>query len=102
MKASAFCQSHIHPQTLTHPLATTSKVGSTISRDINIAVKFIETGAATVRVAGSGAGFGTVWGNLKNISSTHVWTMPSQRPWAFCLYKHVYMYIFTHNDPLFK
>uniref|UniRef100_A0A4X2M1T4 ATP synthase lipid-binding protein n=1 Tax=Vombatus ursinus TaxID=29139 RepID=A0A4X2M1T4_VOMUR len=32
--------------------------------DINTAAKFIDAGAATVGVAGSGAGIGTVFGNL--------------------------------------
>ncbi|KAM4868502.1 ATP synthase F(0) complex subunit C2, mitochondrial-like [Urocitellus parryii] len=37
---------------------------STISRDIDTAAKFIGAGAATVGVAGSGAGIGTVFGSL--------------------------------------
>uniref|UniRef100_A0A8D0L9W2 ATP synthase lipid-binding protein n=1 Tax=Sphenodon punctatus TaxID=8508 RepID=A0A8D0L9W2_SPHPU len=35
-----------------------------ISRDIDTAAKFIGAGAATVGVAGSGAGIGTVFGSL--------------------------------------
>ncbi|XP_060527435.1 ATP synthase lipid-binding protein, mitochondrial [Cylas formicarius] len=37
---------------------------SPISRDIDSAAKFIGAGAATVGVAGSGAGIGTVFGSL--------------------------------------
>uniref|UniRef100_A0A182YE85 ATPase protein 9 n=1 Tax=Anopheles stephensi TaxID=30069 RepID=A0A182YE85_ANOST len=37
---------------------------STVCRDIDSAAKFIGAGAATVGVAGSGAGIGTVFGSL--------------------------------------
>uniref|UniRef100_A0A182S6V7 ATPase protein 9 n=1 Tax=Anopheles maculatus TaxID=74869 RepID=A0A182S6V7_9DIPT len=37
---------------------------STVRRDIDSAAKFIGAGAATVGVAGSGAGIGTVFGSL--------------------------------------
>ena len=37
---------------------------SNVSRDIDTAAKFIGAGAATVGVAGSGAGIGTVFGSL--------------------------------------
>uniref|UniRef100_A0A4W3J650 ATP synthase lipid-binding protein n=1 Tax=Callorhinchus milii TaxID=7868 RepID=A0A4W3J650_CALMI len=37
---------------------------SAIARDIDTAAKFIGAGAATVGVAGSGAGIGTVFGSL--------------------------------------
>uniref|UniRef100_A0A8C5K9S3 ATP synthase lipid-binding protein n=1 Tax=Jaculus jaculus TaxID=51337 RepID=A0A8C5K9S3_JACJA len=37
---------------------------SVVSRDIDTAVKFTGAGAATVGVAGSGAGIGTVFGSL--------------------------------------
>nr|XP_033794427.1 ATP synthase F(0) complex subunit C2, mitochondrial [Geotrypetes seraphini] len=37
---------------------------STVTRDIDTAAKFIGAGAATVGVAGSGAGIGTVFGSL--------------------------------------
>lgn len=37
---------------------------SSVSRDIDTAAKFIGAGAATVGVAGSGAGIGTVFGSL--------------------------------------
>ncbi|XP_056654090.1 ATP synthase F(0) complex subunit C2, mitochondrial isoform X2 [Monodelphis domestica] len=37
---------------------------STVSRDVDTAAKFIGAGAATVGVAGSGAGIGTVFGSL--------------------------------------
>lgn len=35
-----------------------------VNRDIDTAAKFIGAGAATVGVAGSGAGIGTVFGSL--------------------------------------
>jgi len=37
---------------------------SSVNRDIDSAAKFIGAGAATVGVAGSGAGIGTVFGSL--------------------------------------
>jgi len=37
---------------------------STVMRDIDQAAKYIGAGAATVGVAGSGAGIGSVFGNL--------------------------------------
>ncbi|NWW61982.1 AT5G1 synthase, partial [Ifrita kowaldi] len=37
---------------------------SAVARDIDTAAKFIGAGAATVGVAGSGAGIGTVFGSL--------------------------------------
>jgi len=37
---------------------------TTVSRDIDSAAKYIGAGAATVGVAGSGAGIGTVFGSL--------------------------------------
>ncbi|NXD47055.1 AT5G1 synthase, partial [Copsychus sechellarum] len=37
---------------------------SALARDIDTAAKFIGAGAATVGVAGSGAGIGTVFGSL--------------------------------------
>ncbi|XP_069509379.1 ATP synthase F(0) complex subunit C2, mitochondrial [Ambystoma mexicanum] len=48
-------------------LAQVSRRGfqtSAVSRDIDTAAKFIGAGAATVGVAGSGAGIGTVFGSL--------------------------------------
>uniref|UniRef100_A0A8C8Z750 ATP synthase lipid-binding protein n=1 Tax=Prolemur simus TaxID=1328070 RepID=A0A8C8Z750_PROSS len=66
------------PETLTHenlrvlaasrPLTSLvpshSFQSSAISRDIDTAAKFIGAGTATVGVAGSGAGIGTVFGSL--------------------------------------
>ncbi|XP_017706539.1 PREDICTED: ATP synthase F(0) complex subunit C2, mitochondrial [Rhinopithecus bieti] len=49
---------------LTSLLSSRSFQTSTISRDIDTAAKFIGAGAATVGVAGSGAGIGTVFGSL--------------------------------------
>lgn len=49
------------------PLAQVTLRGfqtSAVSRDIDTAAKFIGAGAATVGVAGSGAGIGTVFGSL--------------------------------------
>merc|ERR1712106_995055 len=46
-------------RTAVRPLATT-----VANRDIDTAAKFIGAGAATVGVAGSGAGIGTVFGSL--------------------------------------
>merc|ERR1711872_818862 len=45
-------------------LAASSLHTSVPSRDIEAAAKFIGAGAATVGVAGSGAGIGTVFGSL--------------------------------------
>lgn len=45
-------------------LSTRSFQTSAVSRDIDTAAKFIGAGAATVGVAGSGAGIGTVFGSL--------------------------------------
>ncbi|KAF6338856.1 ATP synthase membrane subunit c locus 2 [Rhinolophus ferrumequinum] len=52
------------PQTMTSFIPSRSFQTSTISRDIDTAAKFIGAGAATVGVAGSGAGIGTVFGSL--------------------------------------
>uniref|UniRef100_S4RQ07 ATP synthase lipid-binding protein n=1 Tax=Petromyzon marinus TaxID=7757 RepID=S4RQ07_PETMA len=52
-----------HQGTLVHA-AQRSFQTSAISRDIDTAAKFIGAGAATVGVAGSGAGIGTVFGSL--------------------------------------
>jgi hypothetical protein len=52
------------PRTLTSLVPSRSFQTSTISRDIDTAAKFIGAGAATVGVAGSGAGIGTVFGSL--------------------------------------
>ncbi|XP_040891922.1 ATP synthase F(0) complex subunit C3, mitochondrial-like [Toxotes jaculatrix] len=45
-------------------LAVRGFQSSAVSRDIDTAAKFIGAGAATVGVAGSGAGIGTVFGSL--------------------------------------
>nr|KAF6451692.1 ATP synthase membrane subunit c locus 2 [Molossus molossus] len=52
------------PRSLTSLISSRSIQTSTISRDIDTAAKFIGAGAATVGVAGSGAGIGTVFGSL--------------------------------------
>ncbi|XP_054565647.1 ATP synthase F(0) complex subunit C2, mitochondrial-like [Eptesicus fuscus] len=52
------------PRSLTSLISSHSFQTSAISRDIDTAAKFIGVGAATVGVAGSGAGIGTVFGSL--------------------------------------
>ncbi|KAJ8282419.1 hypothetical protein COCON_G00049380 [Conger conger] len=52
------------PQSGPSPLALRGFQTSAASRDIDTAAKFIGAGAATVGVAGSGAGIGTVFGSL--------------------------------------
>ncbi|KAM4868010.1 ATP synthase F(0) complex subunit C2, mitochondrial-like [Thomomys bottae] len=52
------------PRPLTSPVPSRRFQTSAISRDIDTAAKFIGAGAATVGVAGSGAGIGTVFGSL--------------------------------------
>ncbi|EPQ09551.1 ATP synthase lipid-binding protein, mitochondrial [Myotis brandtii] len=52
------------PRPLTSLISSRSFQTSAISRDIDTAAKFIGAGAATVGVAGSGAGIGTVFGSL--------------------------------------
>ncbi|KAI5237743.1 Atp Synthase F(0) Complex Subunit C2 [Manis pentadactyla] len=52
------------PLPLTSFIPSHSFQTSAISRDIDTAAKFIGAGAATVGVAGSGAGIGTVFGSL--------------------------------------
>ncbi|XP_032274592.1 ATP synthase F(0) complex subunit C2, mitochondrial-like [Phoca vitulina] len=52
------------PRPLTSLIPSRSFQTSAISRDIDTAARFIGAGAATVGVAGSGAGIGTVSGSL--------------------------------------
>jgi len=47
-----------------YPLAIQTLHTSPIRKDIDSAAKFIGAGAATVGIAGSGAGIGTVFGSL--------------------------------------
>merc|ERR1712039_1014255 len=51
-----------------HPLSLVSQIRSiqtsAVKRDIDQAAKYIGAGAATVGVAGSGAGIGSVFGSL--------------------------------------
>uniref|UniRef100_A0A8C2LKJ8 ATP synthase lipid-binding protein n=1 Tax=Cricetulus griseus TaxID=10029 RepID=A0A8C2LKJ8_CRIGR len=54
----------VAPCPLTSHIPSCSFQTSIISRDIDTATKFSGAGAATVRVAGSGAGIGTVLGSL--------------------------------------
>ncbi|NWJ00675.1 AT5G1 synthase, partial [Crypturellus undulatus] len=55
----------IQPAAVSYPqLSRREFQTSVVSRDIDTAAKFIGAGAATVGVAGSGAGIGTVFGSL--------------------------------------
>lgn len=54
----------VMPQSPLAQVALRSFQTSAVSRDIDTAAKFIGAGAATVGVAGSGAGIGTVFGSL--------------------------------------
>lgn len=61
------CASLLEPQGVLasqQQLAVRGFQTSAVSRDIDTAAKFIGAGAATVGVAGSGAGIGTVFGSL--------------------------------------
>jgi len=49
---------------LSSPLLNQQLHTSAVARDVDSAAKFIGAGAATVGVAGSGAGIGTVFGSL--------------------------------------
>lgn len=54
----------VMPQSPLTQVSLRSIQTSAVSRDIDTAAKFIGAGAATVGVAGSGAGIGTVFGSL--------------------------------------
>ncbi|XP_069732958.1 ATP synthase F(0) complex subunit C1, mitochondrial [Phaenicophaeus curvirostris] len=54
----------LQPDGVSHQLTRREFQTSAVSRDIDTAAKFIGAGAATVGVAGSGAGIGTVFGSL--------------------------------------
>ncbi|XP_001367285.1 ATP synthase F(0) complex subunit C1, mitochondrial [Monodelphis domestica] len=69
LSASVLNRSEIHleqPTSSSSPLQVARREFQTsaISRDVDTAAKFIGAGAATVGVAGSGAGIGTVFGSL--------------------------------------
>ncbi|XP_028636953.1 ATP synthase F(0) complex subunit C2, mitochondrial [Grammomys surdaster] len=64
MPTNESLRSLVVQQPLTSLIPTRSFQTSTVSRDIDTAAKFIGAGAATVGVAGSGAGIGTVFGSL--------------------------------------
>jgi len=63
---SSTCQSSVViPSTSTTTLSQTRFIStSMVRKDIDSAAKFIGAGAATVGVAGSGAGIGSVFGSL--------------------------------------
>lgn len=52
------------PSPISHVLPARSFQTTAVTKDIDSAAKFIGAGAATVGVAGSGAGIGTVFGSL--------------------------------------
>merc|ERR1711915_778425 len=54
----------LQSQQLAQPLVPHGFHTSAVARDVESAAKFIGAGAATVGVAGSGAGIGTVFGSL--------------------------------------
>lgn len=69
LSSAVIQQSQTFQETQKHTPASLSPImrnfqTSTISRDIDSAAKFIGAGAATVGVAGSGAGIGSVFGSL--------------------------------------
>ena len=70
VKAHRFCLFSLQSSVAVMPQSPLTQVTlrgfqtSAISRDIDTAAKFIGAGAATVGVAGSGAGIGTVFGSL--------------------------------------
>jgi len=59
MLAARLATMRLAPRAAVRPLSV-----SVANRDIDTAAKFIGAGAATVGVAGSGAGIGTVFGSL--------------------------------------
>ncbi|XP_032297527.1 ATP synthase F(0) complex subunit C2, mitochondrial [Coturnix japonica] len=63
LSASLLSKPNAHMEQV-NPSARRSIVTSVARRDIDTAAKFIGAGAATVGVAGSGAGIGTVFGSL--------------------------------------
>jgi len=68
LSSAVICQSQTLAAKNTTPVALLPQVRSfqttSVTRDIDSAAKFIGAGAATVGVAGSGAGIGTVFGSL--------------------------------------
>uniref|UniRef100_A0A674NQE6 ATP synthase lipid-binding protein n=1 Tax=Takifugu rubripes TaxID=31033 RepID=A0A674NQE6_TAKRU len=67
LSASVLSRPEIKTESEPHPLSQVTMRAfqtSAVSRDIDTAAKFIGAGAATVGVAGSGAGIGTVFGSL--------------------------------------
>merc|ERR1712142_1141394 len=63
LKPQIMCRPTVVPAT-TALIPHTAIHTNTANRDIEAAAKFIGAGAATVGVAGSGAGIGTVFGSL--------------------------------------
>uniref|UniRef100_A0AAY5KE44 ATP synthase lipid-binding protein n=1 Tax=Esox lucius TaxID=8010 RepID=A0AAY5KE44_ESOLU len=63
-EVNAECNVALMPQSPFTQAALRGFQTSAVSRDIDTAAKFIGAGAATVGVAGSGAGIGTVFGSL--------------------------------------
>ncbi|CAG9579892.1 unnamed protein product [Danaus chrysippus] len=61
---AALPQAQIVPAPVSQLSAVRSFQTTAVTKDIDSAAKFIGAGAATVGVAGSGAGIGTVFGSL--------------------------------------
>uniref|UniRef100_A0A8C2EKH2 ATP synthase lipid-binding protein n=1 Tax=Cyprinus carpio TaxID=7962 RepID=A0A8C2EKH2_CYPCA len=68
VSAAVLSRPEVKPEVTVKPVLPQSALRSfqtsAVSRDIDTAAKFIGAGAATVGVAGSGAGIGTVFGSL--------------------------------------
>uniref|UniRef100_A0A673FZ65 ATP synthase lipid-binding protein n=1 Tax=Sinocyclocheilus rhinocerous TaxID=307959 RepID=A0A673FZ65_9TELE len=68
VSAAVLSRPEVKPELTENPVLPQSALRSfqtsAVSRDIDTAAKFIGAGAATVGVAGSGAGIGTVFGSL--------------------------------------
>merc|ERR1711879_843689 len=82
-------------------LASRSMASTPVNRDIDTAAKFIGAGAATVGVAGSGAGIGTVFGSLiigyaRNPSLKQQHLQPTIF-FFFLLLDHHHRLIYSHN-----
>ncbi|XP_026874487.1 ATP synthase membrane subunit c locus 3b isoform X2 [Electrophorus electricus] len=64
LSASVLSRQDVKSESTVSQVALRGFQTSSVSRDIDTAAKFIGAGAATVGVAGSGAGIGTVFGSL--------------------------------------
>ena len=64
MSSALLAQKPIAEQSLVQSAPVRALQTSAVQRDIDSAAKFIGAGAATVGVAGSGAGIGSIFGSL--------------------------------------